>query len=60
MGDRFEELAKAVLGKRVVKVVTGSDGFDLEFDDGTIVELYDVGAYVITNREEVKKYEKCD
>lgn len=60
MEDRFEELAKAVLGKRVVKVVTGPDGFDLEFDDGTIVELYDVGGYAITSREEVKKYEKFD
>lgn len=58
MKDRFEELAKAMLGKRVVKVATGLDGFDLEFDDGTIIELYDVGGYVITSKEDVEKYEK--
>ncbi|ADT85196.1 hypothetical protein [Thermococcus barophilus] len=60
MEDRFEELARAVLGKRVVRVVTGPDGFDLEFDDGTIIELYDVGGYVITSRKEVEKYEKLN
>lgn len=56
MKDRFEELAKAMLGKRVVKVATGLDGFDLEFDDGTIIELYDVGGYVITSKKEVEKH----
>jgi|GEM_PF-2955847 len=56
MEDRFEELAKAMLGKRVVEVVTGPDGFDLKFDDGTIIELYDVGGYVIINKKEVEKH----
>ena len=34
-----EELRK-LIGKRVVGFAVGEDGFDLEFCDGTVLELY--------------------
>jgi len=58
--EDIKDLLK-IIGKRVVNIGIGEDGFDLYFDDGTVLEVYcfeDGWGYVVTTEEEIKKEEE--
>jgi len=55
--EDIEDLLK-IIGKKVVNIAVGKDGFDLYFDDGTVLEVYcfkKKWGYVLTTEEEIKK-----
>jgi len=58
--EDIEDLLK-IIGKKVVDIAVGKDGFDLYFDDGTVLEVYcfeNKWGYVVTTEEEIKKEEE--
>jgi len=56
--NEYKEVPEKITGKKIISISIGDSGFDLVFEDGTILEMYDIECILENTECNKEKYMK--